>query len=73
MVGSAMVTITPTNDGMLSITIFNITSLTSGDYFKDIGKDTNWYPQSIMRNPNQTTPYGNISQTFHLLVNPDDY
>lgn len=68
MVGSAMVTITPTDNGMLRITIFNIMSLTSGDYAKDFAEGTSEYPISIMRNPNQRTPFGNISQAFHLLI-----
>lgn len=77
MVGSATVTITPAANDMLSITIFNITSLTSGAYFKDLYKKMTggselFFPNSIMRNPNQKTPYGNISQTFHLLI-PKDF
>ena len=77
MVGSAFVTVTPAENDMLSITIFNITSLTSGAYFKDIyknitGGSESFFPDSIMRNPNQKTPYGNISQTFHLLI-PKDF
>ena len=77
MVGSATVTITPAANDMLSITIFNITSLTSGAYFKDLYKKMTgggelFFPNSIMRDPNQKTPYGNISQTFHLLI-PKDF
>ena len=71
LVGSANVSITSTDNNMLSITIFNITSLTSGAYFKDICTGTELYPKSIMRDSNQKTPYGNISQTFHLLI-PND-
>ena len=51
----------------LSIKIFNVTSLTSGDLFKNPGNDSNW-PKSYVRDPNKTTPYGNISQTYNLLI-----
>jgi len=66
LVGSGTVTITPTAKG-LQIKIFNITSLTSGDLFKNPVSDKNW-PKSIIRNPDAVTPYGNISQTFNLLI-----
>ena len=52
---------------MLKITIFNITSLTSGAFGKEIYKD-DVYPFSHQRAPNKRTPYGNISQTFNLLI-----
>ena len=66
LVGSGTITITPTAKG-LQIKIFNITSLTSGDFFKNPVSDKNW-PNSIIRNPDAVTPYGNISQTFNLLI-----
>lgn len=36
LVGSATITINPAKDGMLKITIFNITSLTSGAFGKEM-------------------------------------
>jgi len=68
LTGSAQITITPDNDtGYLNITIFNITSLTSGDLFKN---PLTGSPNSIVRNsdPNVVTPYGNVSQTYHLRI-----
>ena len=57
----------PAANDMLKVTIFNITSLTSGAYGKEIfGEGA--YPTSYCRVPNQRTPYGNISQTFNLLI-----
>lgn len=67
LVGSAYITVTPAKNGMLSITVFNITSITSGDYTKEITCKS-LYPKSIIRSPTQKTPFGNISQTFHLLI-----
>lgn len=80
MVGSAEITFSPTKSGV-HVTIFNITSLYSGDLPKDIYgilangdasnkqkiKD-NHSATSYVRKPNQKTPYGNISQTFNLFI-----
>jgi len=66
-VGSGTVTIKKTDKNMVMITIFNITSLTSGDLLKNPNNDTNW-PKSYVRDPDKRTPYGNISQTFNLLL-----
>jgi hypothetical protein len=65
-VGSGTITIVPTSKG-LSVTIFNVTSLTSGEILKNPNNDANW-PHSYVRDPNKTTPYGNISETFSLLI-----
>jgi RHS repeat-associated protein len=65
-VGSGTITIVPTKDAIL-IKIFNVTSLTSGDLFKNPSSDSGW-PRSYVRDPRQTTPYGNISQTFNLSI-----
>jgi RHS repeat-associated protein len=75
LVGSAQINIKPGESG-IDISIFNITSLTSGTFGKEalkvlgkIGIDyTNLYPSSYVRNPDDRTPYGNISQTFSLFI-----
>jgi RHS repeat-associated protein len=72
--GSSTVTIKKTDANMLQITIFNITSLTSGDLWKAlwVEKDQSNWPKSYARDPEKTTPYGNISQTYNLLIpNPE--
>ena len=68
--GSSSVTIKKTDANMLQIKIFNVTSLTSGDLWKAIWieKDNSNWPKSYARDPEKTTPYGNISQTFNLLI-----
>jgi RHS repeat-associated protein len=74
LAGSAEITIKRTDANMLQISIFNITSLTSGDLWKAIWteKDNSNWPKSYARDPEKTTPYGNISQTFNLLIpNPN--
>jgi hypothetical protein len=72
--GSSTITIKKTDANMLQIAIFNITSLTSGDLWKALWVEknqSNW-PKSYARDPQKTTPYGNISQTFNLLIpNPE--
>ncbi len=65
-VGSGTITIKHTDKGVM-ISIFNITSLTSGDLFKNPKKDGNW-PKSFIRNGQKRTPFGNISQTFNLFI-----
>ena len=67
LVGSATITIKKMDANMVRITIFNITSLTSGDLLKNPSNDSNW-PKSYVRDPEKTTPFGNISQTFNLLI-----
>jgi hypothetical protein len=71
LVGSANISIELAPNNMLKVTIFNITSLTSGAFGKEaFGEE--YYPKSYMRVPGKRTPYGNISQTFHLLIpNPN--
>ena len=65
-VGSGTIMMVPNKEGV-KITIFNVTSLTSGDLFKNPSNDANW-PKSYVRDPNKTTPYGNISETFNLFL-----
>jgi RHS repeat-associated protein len=64
--GSASITITPTSDG-IRVAIFNITSLTSGSFGKEVFSE-NCYPNSYVREQNTTTTFGNISQTFNLFI-----
>jgi RHS repeat-associated protein len=71
LVGSGTITIIPKATG-LQVKIFNITSLTSGALGKEIpgfifGPES-IYPKSYVRDPEKTTPYGNISQTFNLFI-----
>ena len=68
LVGSANITIVPDKNGMLKITIFNITGLTSGAFGKEIVPQEKLYPKSYMRKSGQNVPYGNISQTFNLYI-----
>lgn len=71
LVGSGLITIKETDANNLVITIFNITSITSGDILKKSNDDSNWI-KSYVRDPNKITPYGNISQTYNLLI-PNPY
>ena len=66
LTGSGTILMNPNKDGV-QIQIFNITSLTSGDLLKNPNSDTNW-PKSYVRDPDKTTPYGNISQTYNLFI-----
>lgn len=64
--GSATILIKATSDGIF-INIFNVTSLTSGTFGKELFSEDN-YPKSYVRDPNKRTPFGNISQTFSLFI-----
>lgn len=55
-------------NNMLKITIFNITSLTSGALGKEIAPKEKLYPKSYMRGLGKNVPYGNVSQTFNLYI-----
>ena len=66
LVGSANITIIPGKNNMLKITIFNITSLTSGALGKEIAPKEKLYPKSYMRVLKFS--YGNVSQTFNLYI-----
>ena len=66
LVGSGQITIKKTSTE-IQITIFNITSLSSGDLIKNPSDDNTW-SKSYVRDPEKITPYGNISQTFNLSV-----
>ena len=68
LVGSANITIIPGKNNMLKITIFNITSLTSGALGKEIAPKEKLYPKSYMRGGGKKVPYGNVSQTFNLYI-----
>jgi RHS repeat-associated protein len=66
LIGSAVVSITPINNKELLVQIFNITSLTSGDFAKHL--PWNNYVTSSVRTQEGNTPYGNISQTFSFTM-----
>lgn len=69
LVGSGTITIK--NDEArkgVTITIFNITSLTSGALGKEVDVTESVWPKSYMRNGSDRVPYGNISQTFNLFI-----
>lgn len=68
-VGSGYVAIKPMNKDEILITIFNVTSITSGDYSKHFKSGS--YPVSTLRDPNKLScnvPYSNISQTFSFTI-----
>lgn len=70
-IGSANVKIARVNDKEIMVTILNITSLTSGDLYKDL--PWNNYPKSVVRNQLNSpfslkNKYGNISQTFSFTL-----
>ena len=79
--GSANVRIKQKNSKQLIVEVFNITSLTSGDFFKHpenllkhvLGK--NPYPISVVREQLyqecENLKYGNISQTYSFTVDID--
>jgi hypothetical protein len=73
MLGSSTVTIKPLNEKEILITIFNVTSLTSGDFEKHL--PWNEYPLSVVRDPSSSSVknrYGNISQTYSFTLPIDD-
>ncbi len=49
------------------ILIFNITSITSGNLFKH-PRNAEKRPKSFIRDSQRRTPFGNISQTFNLIM-----
>ncbi len=71
LVGSANIKIVP-NGNNLKIEIFNVTSLTSGAFGKEVDFTRVLWPESFVRDHNSkyNTSYGNISQTFNLSI-PD--
>lgn len=66
MTGSAQITFVPNKDGV-QVQIFNVMSLSSGALIKN-PSDPSTYPNSYVRDPKKTTPYGNISQTYNLFI-----
>jgi hypothetical protein len=68
-VGSAHIKITPLDNRIVEVTIFNVTSLTSGDLKKHLP----WrqFPESRVEDLNKPKPqpYRNISQTFQFTFN----
>ncbi len=67
LVGSGTITITSNEYGVY-VEIFNITSLSSGAYLAKIPVIPFETPESYVRNSYETTPFGNISQTFSLYL-----
>jgi RHS repeat-associated protein len=68
-VGSADINIERIDQDNVRVTIFNVTSITSGDYGKHVPGHGAW-PQSIVRDPknNQPQPFSNTSQTFQFTI-----
>ena len=66
LTGSAKITMVQTDKGG-QITIFNIMSLYSGDASKDLSNSIT-RSKSFVRNPDGTTPHGNISITANLFM-----
>ncbi|KQX15075.1 hypothetical protein [Flavobacterium sp. Root420] len=68
-VGSGTIVISPKKDD-LQVQIFNITSLTSGAFGKELffWDKEKYYPKSYVRKENENVPFGNISQTFSFTV-----
>jgi hypothetical protein len=62
MVGSAFIMIKPTGDNSISVSIFNITSITSGDLEKHL--PWNNYPIAKTRVEGKQIPFSNISQFY---------
>ena len=69
MTGSAWIDIKNNEErGGVEISIFNVTSITSGSFGKEVDISTNHWPTSKIRNKADKTPFGNISQTFNLFI-----
>jgi RHS repeat-associated protein len=71
MVGSATVLIMPISSKEVIVQVFNVTSLTSGDFEKHL--PWNKYPKSVVRDPSKTSSsgankYGNISQLYQFTM-----
>ena len=66
LVGSGTITFVPNEKG-INVSIFNITSLSSGALIKN-PNDINTFPKSYVRDPTKTTDFGNISQTYNLFI-----
>lgn len=68
-VGSAFVTIKPVNSDFVEVTVFNVTSLHSGDLSKEGWGGTYEY-LSVVRDPNgiERRPYSNISQIYKFTL-----
>ena len=70
-IGSAAITVKQHSATELFVTVFNVTSLTSGDFMKHMPWNT--YYQSIIRNPSlpqgdERNHYANISQTYSFTI-----
>ncbi|MFM2387134.1 MAG: hypothetical protein RL660_1891 [Bacteroidota bacterium] len=69
-VGSGNVQVVKTGDGGATITIFNVTSLTSGALGKELDFTKLAYPNSYVRDLTSQTPtqWGNISQEYSIYL-----
>jgi len=70
-IGSAAITVKQHSTTELFVTVFNVTSLTSGDYMKHMPWNT--YFQSIIRDTSlpqgdERNHYANISQTYSFTI-----
>ena len=66
--GSGTITIIPNAKGV-EVTIFNVTSLSSGAYAAKVPFVSPFnMPKSYVRESNKITPFGNVSQTFKLTL-----
>lgn len=74
-VGSADIYFKKVDAYTIEVLIFNVTSVTSGDYHKHYSWHGSW-PESSARDPNNFTgyaqPYTNISQSFNLTFSWPD-
>jgi len=70
LVGSANIKLTKLNSGDIQVKIFNVTSLTSGTFGKEMFEEEK-YPKSYARDPESKTTFGNVSQTFNLTIKKD--
>ena len=66
-IGSAWATVDVVNQDSIKVTIFNVTSLTSGDLLKHSQE----WPKSLKRLRGVHVPYGNISTTFSVTLSVD--
>lgn len=71
--GSANVKVQQKNEKQLLVEIFNITSLTSGDFIKHF-ELFNSYPMSVVRDQlgdEHKNAFGNVSQTYRFTIDID--
>lgn len=69
-VGSVDIILAPESDSTISLTIFNVTSVTSADYSTHYRRPSKW-PKAI---PRQKSPHplSNTSQVYQLIINSSE-